>query len=72
MFWLQITNPHFNLCFAEPWCFLFENTVDSDQQIEKIAEVNIGIQWWISILNSISIVNRQEALDMERSYGGGG
>ena len=26
----------------------FENTVDSDQLIEKIAEVNIGIQWWIS------------------------
>ena len=35
----------------------FEKTVDSDQLIEKIAVVNIGIQWWISISNSISIVN---------------
>ena len=35
----------------------FENTVDSYQLIKKIAEVNIIIQWWMSISNSISIVN---------------
>ena len=32
---------------------LYENTVDPDQFIEVITGINIVIQWWISISNSI-------------------
>ena len=38
---------------------LYENTVDPDQFIELIAGVNIGIQWWISISNSIKQLKSQ-------------
>ena len=47
----------FIFVLLNPDVSFFENTVDSYQLIKKIAEVNIIIQWWMSISNSISIVN---------------